>query len=252
MVKPGMPFQVVANFQSKRKTPALVAFAGGERLFGADAEALLGRKPSLVLASPLTLLGRNASHPLVQSALFASHQAVDVRSGARGGLEAFFPVAPAVAAAAGFANETALHFSAEELAAMLLAHARDFASHVADQRIQDAVITVPAFAAQGERLALIAAAELAGLKVLALIDENTAVGVHYGIDRVFENTTHYMMLYNMGAESTQVRARERERGGREDGTAMATELRLDSVQRTPPPSASSFLSSHAAGHHLRL
>jgi hypoxia up-regulated 1 len=151
VVKPGMPFQVVANFQSKRKTPTMLAFASGERLFGADAEALLGRKPMLVLASPLALLGRNASHPLVRAALYESFQAADVRpAAARGGLEAHFPAAPAAAAAAGFgANATELVFPVEELAAMLLAHARDFASHVADQRIQDAVITVPAYAAQG-------------------------------------------------------------------------------------------------------
>ena len=114
---------------------------------------------------------------------------------------------------------------------MLLAHARDFASAVADQRIQDAVITVPAYAAQGERLALVAAAELAGLKVLALIDENTATGVHYGIDRVFENTTHYMMLYNMGAESTQVRARAGSRGRRAPPPACRHPA------RQPPPRA---------------
>ena len=151
VVKPGMPFQVVANFQSKRKTPTMLAFASGERLFGADAEALLGRKPMLVLASPLALLGRNASHPLVRAALYESFQAADVRpAAARGGLEAHFPALPAAAAAAGFgANATELVFPVEELAAMLLAHARDFASHVADQRIQDAVITVPAYAAQG-------------------------------------------------------------------------------------------------------
>jgi hypothetical protein len=151
VVKPGMPFQVVANFQSKRKTPTMLAFASGERLFGADAEALLGRKPTLVLASPLALLGRNASHPLVRAALYESFQAADVRPAAtRGGLEAHFPALPAAAAAAGFgANATELVFPVEELAAMLLAHARDFASHVADQRIQDAVITVPAYAAQG-------------------------------------------------------------------------------------------------------
>jgi hypothetical protein len=43
--------------------------------------------------------------------------------------------------------------------------------------------------------------------VLGLVDENTAAGVHYGIDRVFENKTHVMVLYNMGSEATQVRGR---------------------------------------------
>ena len=192
-----MPFQVVANFQSKRKTPSLLAFDGSERLFGADAEALLGRKPGNVIAAPVALLGRNATHPLVELALHGSFAAAVVgpAGDGRGGLALELPVP---------AGGNATRYSVEELSAMLLAHARDFASAVAEQRIQDAVITVPSFATQGERLALVAAAELAGLKVLALIDENTATGVHYGIDRVFENAMHYMMLYNMGAESTQV------------------------------------------------
>lgn len=194
-----MPFQVVANFQSKRKTPPQLAFYNGDRLFGADAEALLGRKPQLVVGSPHTLLGRNITHPLVEAYLTPGNQASkiqlrtsgnDTEQYVRPGLELVLP------------ND--IHYSAEELTSMLLGHARDFASHVAEQKIQDAVITIPAYATQSERLALISAAELAGIKVLALIDENTATGVHYGIDRIFENTTHYMMLYNMGAETTQV------------------------------------------------
>jgi len=193
-----MPFQVVANFQSKRKTPSLLSFYAGERLFGADAEALLGRKPHLVASAPQELLGRNVSHPLVDTYLHGSFLGSAVEPNARGGLDFLFPEATSTQ-----------RYSAEELAAMLLAHARDFASHVAGQRIHDAVITVPSFASQSERLALQTAADLAGVKVLALVDENTAAGIHYGIDRVFENATHRMLLYNMGAESTQVR-RERE------------------------------------------
>ena len=57
---------------------------------------------------------------------------------------------------------------------------------------------------QAEREALIDAAEMAGLNVLSLVEENTAAAVQYGIDRVFENDSHIMMVYNMGAESTQV------------------------------------------------
>lgn len=37
--------RTVTNFQSKRKTPSCVAFYKGERMFGSDASALMGRKP---------------------------------------------------------------------------------------------------------------------------------------------------------------------------------------------------------------
>jgi hypoxia up-regulated 1 len=53
----------VTNFQSKRKTPTCLAFYRGERHFGADGYALIGRKPELAIAKFNRLLGKAASHP---------------------------------------------------------------------------------------------------------------------------------------------------------------------------------------------
>lgn len=52
-----------------------------------------------------------------------------------------------------------------------------------EQPIKDAVITVPAFFNQAERRAVLQAAQLAGLKVLQLINDNTAVALNYGVFR---------------------------------------------------------------------
>lgn len=52
-----------------------------------------------------------------------------------------------------------------------------------EQPIKDAVITVPAFFNQAERRAVLQAARLAGLKVLQLINDNTAVALNYGVFR---------------------------------------------------------------------
>jgi molecular chaperone DnaK (HSP70) len=41
------------------------------------------------------------------------------------------------------------------------------------------------------------------LQVLGLVDENFAAGVLYGIDNVY-NETYNVIVYNMGATSTQV------------------------------------------------
>jgi hypothetical protein len=57
------------------------------------------------------------------------------------------------------------------------------------QAVRDCVLTVPCFATAHERRALVTAAEVAGLKVLSLIEDNTAAALHYGKDNVFENTT---------------------------------------------------------------
>lgn len=52
-----------------------------------------------------------------------------------------------------------------------------------EQTIKDAVITVPAFFNQAERRAVLHAAHIAGLKVLQLINDNTAVALNYGVFR---------------------------------------------------------------------
>lgn len=56
-------------------------------------------------------------------------------------------------------------------------------SELTEQPIKDAVITVPAFFNQAERRAVLQAAQMAGLKVLQLINDNTAVALNYGVFR---------------------------------------------------------------------
>lgn len=65
-------------------------------------------------------------------------------------------------------------YSPEELLAMLLHRAREFAQDSAGQPINEAVLTVPGFFNQAERRALLKAAELAGLKILQLMNDYTA------------------------------------------------------------------------------
>ena len=57
---------------------------------------------------------------------------------------------------------------------MILSNARQLAEAIAEEPIKEVVLTVPPFWSQDERAALLDAAELAGMKVLALMHENTA------------------------------------------------------------------------------
>lgn len=59
-------------------------------------------------------------------------------------------------------------YSPEELVAMILNKAKEYAETFAQQQIRDSVITVPAFFNQAERRAMLKAAELAGLKGISL------------------------------------------------------------------------------------
>ena len=95
-------------------------------------------------------------------------------------------------------------FTPEELVAMVLTHAKDItAAYGVESTVKDCVLTVPSFYTQHERRALLDAAELADLNVLALIDETTAAGLHYGIDRI-EKDPQNVLFYNMGASALQV------------------------------------------------
>ena len=52
-----MTITTVGNFQSKRKTPTCITFYRNERMFGADAMALMSRKPELTFAKAYRMLG---------------------------------------------------------------------------------------------------------------------------------------------------------------------------------------------------
>ncbi|GLH11715.1 Major heat shock 70 kDa protein Ba [Gryllus bimaculatus] len=175
IVSPGVPMEIALNKESKRKTPVAIAFRDGERLFGEDALGVGVRFPRLSYAYLLDLLGKRVDHPSVK--LFQQR----------------FP-------------ET--QFSPEQLLAQLLAKAREFAAESARQVVNEAVLTVPGFFNQVERRALLQAADLAGIKVLQLINDYTAgygqMALNYGIFRRkdFNESAQYIMFYDMGASST--------------------------------------------------
>lgn len=48
------------------------------------------------------------------------------------------------------------------------------------------------------------AAKLAGLSPLGLVNENSAAALYYGLNRLDENGTQTILIYNMGSEHLQV------------------------------------------------
>lgn len=91
---------------------------------------------------------------------------------------------------------------------MMLHYAEEITHHYGKEKgntygdIQDCVLTVPSFATQAERQALLDAAALGEFKVLSLIDENTASALNFGMDKAFEEPQIYL-FYNLGASSLQ-------------------------------------------------
>jgi hypoxia up-regulated 1 len=129
------------------------------------------------------------------------------------------------------ADDSDVVFSVEEIVAMSLQHIMKIAETDAESPVKDCVITVPPFWSHRERQALLDAAEIAGLNVLSLLNENTAAAIQYGIDRKYAaNETHTIMLYNMGSTSTKVNIASysgflrKERGGKGNKTVGQVEM----------------------------
>lgn len=188
--QPGVPMEIALNKESKRKTPVAIAFRDGERSFGEDAQVVGVRFPQNTFSYILDLLGKPIDNPLVQLYLkrfpYYNIVADDQRK------------------TIAFRLNTNTTYTPEELIAQILHKGKEMAESSAHQKINEAVITVPGFFNQAERRALIQAAELAGLKVLQLINDYTAVALNYGVFGRTEinDSAHYIMFYDMGASST--------------------------------------------------
>ncbi|XP_061817890.2 hypoxia up-regulated protein 1 [Nerophis lumbriciformis] len=190
IVKPGVPMEIVLNKESRRKTPAVVCLKENERLFGDNALGVSVKNPKTVYRHLQNLMGKKHNNPQVAlyQKRFPEHQLqVD-----------------AVRNTVYFKDSEKFQYMPEELLGMMLNYSCGLAQDFAEQPIKDAVITVPAFFNQAERRSVMHAAHLAGLKVLQLINDNTAVALNYGVFRRkdIDSTGKNVMFYDMGSGST--------------------------------------------------
>lgn len=94
-------------------------------------------------------------------------------------------------------------WSTEELIAMQLSYIKHVAEGLAQEPVQDVIITVPSYYTQFERDAVADAVEIAGMRTLALINDGTAVAVNYAMTRSFTPTPEYHIIYDAGASATR-------------------------------------------------
>jgi molecular chaperone DnaK len=93
-------------------------------------------------------------------------------------------------------------YTAENLSALLLAHLKEDAEQGAREKIEEAVITVPAYFYSKERQATINSAEKAGLKVRKIINEPTAAAIAYGLSHWRNNAK--ILVYDLGGGTCDV------------------------------------------------
>ncbi|KAI7793813.1 hypoxia up-regulated protein 1 [Triplophysa rosa] len=190
IVKPGVPMEIILNKESRRKTPVAVCLKENERLFGDGALGVAVKNPKVVYRFLQNLLGKTADNPMVAQYQkhFPEHQLM--RDEKRGTVY--------------FKYSEDIQYTPVELLGMMLNYSRGLAQDFAEQTVKDAVITVPAYFNQAERRAVLQAAHMAGLKVLQLINDNSAVALNYGVFRRkdINSTAQNVMFYDMGSGST--------------------------------------------------
>lgn len=93
-------------------------------------------------------------------------------------------------------------YSATDLSAILLKNLVTEAEQSCGEKIDSAVITVPAYFTHKERQATIEAGEKAGLKVIAIINEPTAAAFAYGLNEKSEEQT--VLIYDLGGGTFDV------------------------------------------------
>uniref|UniRef100_A0A8C7UXD9 Hypoxia up-regulated protein 1 n=1 Tax=Oncorhynchus mykiss TaxID=8022 RepID=A0A8C7UXD9_ONCMY len=185
IVKPGVPMEIALNKESRRKTPIAVCLKENERLFGDSALGVSVKNPKFVYRHLQSLLGKKHDNPqvAVYQKRFPEHHLVTDES--RGTVL--------------FSNSEEMQYSPEELLGMVLNYSRGLAQDFAEQPIKDAVITVPVFFNQAERRAVLQAAQMASVKVLQLINDNTAVALNYGVFRRkdINSTAQVLFVFSM-------------------------------------------------------
>ncbi|MCX8995632.1 molecular chaperone DnaK [Rhizobiaceae bacterium BDR2-2] len=178
-VMDGKDAKVIENAEGARTTPSMVAFSDdGERLVGQPAKRQAVTNPTNTLFAVKRLIGRRFDDPTVtkDKALVP----FEIVKGDNG--DAWV--------AAGGKN-----YSPAQISAMILQKMKETAEAYLGEKVEKAVITVPAYFNDAQRQATKDAGRIAGLDVLRIINEPTAAALAYGLDKKDGKT---IAVYDLG------------------------------------------------------
>ncbi len=183
IIEGGQP-KVLENKEGARTTPSMVAVnKAGERLVGLPAKRQAVTNPKSTLFSIKRLIGRR-----FEDAEVTRDQKVMPYEIVRRG--------EGVAIKMGDKEHTP-----EEISAMILQKLKADAEEKLGEKIEEAIITVPAYFNDAQRAATKTAGEIAGLKVRRIINEPTAAALAYGFDK---KIGQQIMVYDLGGGTFDV------------------------------------------------
>lgn len=178
VVEGGEP-RVLENAEGNRTTPSVAALSkSNERLVGMLAKRQAVVNPKNTIGSIKRLIGRKFSDPEVQSDI--KFFPFDVQESSTGGVEV---------------KMGDQWYKPEEISAMVLAKLKADAESKLGEKIEEAVITVPAYFDDSQRQATKNAGEIAGLKVRRIINEPTAAALAYGLNK---GKNEKIVVYDFG------------------------------------------------------
>ena len=158
---------VIPNAEGSRLTPSVVAMTpGGERLVGQFAKRQAVMNPENTIASVKRFIGRKFSDPSV--ARDAKLVPYKISAASNGDVQIHM------------GDKT---YSPQEISAMILQKLKTDAEAYLGDKVDKAVITVPAYFNDAQRQATKDAGRIAGLEVSRIINEPTASSLAYGLDK---------------------------------------------------------------------
>jgi molecular chaperone DnaK len=183
VIEGGQP-KVLENKEGARTTPSVVAVSKtGERLVGQMAKRQAVVNPENTIASVKRLIGRRWSDPEVQHEMqLLPYKLVQAGEGVKVVLNG-------------------KEHTPEEISAMILQKLKADAEERLGDKVEEAVITVPAYFDDSQRQATKTAGEIAGLKVKRVINEPTAAALAYGFDK---KQGGKMVVYDLGGGTFDV------------------------------------------------
>lgn len=184
--------EIVPNDQGNRTTPSYVAFTDTERLIGDAAKNQVAMNPENTVFDAKRLIGRRFSDPSVQSDMKLWPFKVIPGPGDK----------PMIVVR--YKGEEK-QFSAEEISSMVLTKMREIAEAFLGQKINNAVITAPAYFNDSQRQATKDAGSIAGLNVMRIINEPTAAAIAYGLDKKASRTGEQnVLIFDLGGGTFDV------------------------------------------------